>query len=48
MYQALKWLLKPKDGATSDVTLALPVGVDATGELNLPFSWFWAYYQAME
>ena len=48
--EALKWLTKPsKGGDTPTVAVAYPSALPADGaEVNLPFAWFWAQYQAMD
>jgi len=46
--RALKFLLKPKDGATPQVALAIPASAEKGGEIHLPFAWFWDQFQAME
>ena len=45
---ALRFLLKPKDGSTPEVAVAIPASAEKDGELQLPFSWFWDQYQAMD
>lgn len=46
--EALKFLMKPSDGQPA-VAAAFPTMVyNDAGEVNLPFAWFWSYYQAME
>ena len=45
--KALKFLVKPKEGETAELAVAFP-GQGDGAEVNLPFAWFWAQYQAMD
>mmetsp|Transcript_11757 Transcript_11757/g.28115 ORF Transcript_11757/g.28115 Transcript_11757/m.28115 type:complete len:140 (-) Transcript_11757:375-794(-) len=46
--EALKFLMKPAAGQPQASVAFPPTAYNEAGELQLPFSWFWTYYQAMD